>query len=122
MLFSTIGQWKVFFSMMVAGVLVGVLYGILKLLRSALSAGPLLTLVADLAFGAGAALILGAMLTFSNYGAARAFAFLGATVGLCLYFAGIHSVARAVCIRLSRGIRHIFSAIAKNRLIKVIFK
>ena len=122
MLYSTVDQWKVFLAMMVAGVLVGVLYGVMKLLRRALSAGFFLTLASDLAFGAGAALILGYMLTVSNYGDARLFAFLGAGAGFTLYFAGAYPIARAICVRLSRGIRQLFRRIANFRLIKVIFR
>lgn len=122
MLFSTIGQWKVFLAMMVAGALVGALYGAMKLLRRALSAGFVLTLLCDLAFGAGAAAILGYMLTISNFGEVRLFALLGAAAGLLLYLMGAYPVARAVCGRISRTMRQLFRKIANLRLIKVIFR
>ena len=62
MLFATIGQWKVFVAMMVAGLLVGLVYDLLAALRRLLRAGPLLSLCADLAFGLLSALLLGGAL------------------------------------------------------------
>ena len=63
MLFATLGQWRVFLAMMVAGLLVGCAYDLLAAARRLLRAGTLLSLCADLAFGLLAALILGGMLT-----------------------------------------------------------
>ena len=122
MLFSTIGQWRVFAAMMVAGVLVGCIYGLLALVRRLLQAGTLISLAADLAFGALSAVVLGGMLTFANYGEARLYAFLGAGAGLALYALGLHRAGRALCARLGRIIRRILRRIAKFRLIKVIFR
>lgn len=122
MLFSTVGQWRVFVAMMVAGLLTGLLYGVFSLLRRLLRAGSLLSLAADLAFGVLSAVILGAALTFANRGEPRLYAFLGAGLGMALYFLGLHRLGRAVCRRIVRAIRQLFRRIAKFRLIKVIFR
>ena len=47
MLFATVGQWKVFLAMMVAGLLAGGVYDLLAALRHLLRAGPLISLAAD---------------------------------------------------------------------------
>ena len=81
MLFATVGQWKVFLAMMVAGLLAGGVYDLLAALRHLLRAGPLISLAADLAFGLLSALLLGGMLTFACYGSFARFA-----VKLCAKF------------------------------------
>ncbi len=122
MLFSTVGQWRVFVAMMAAGLLVGLRYGAFSLLRRLLRAGPLLSLAADLAFGAFAAALLAGALTLANRGEMRLYALLGAGLGATIYFLGLHRLGRAVCGRIVRAIRQFFRWIAKFRLIKVIFR
>ena len=122
MLFATIGQWKVFVAMMVAGLLVGLVYDLLAALRRLLCAGPLLSLCADLAFGLAAALVLGGALTFANYGQARLFAFLGAGAGIALYALGPHRLGRGLLHGFVRKFRRIWRRIVKFRLFKVIFR
>ena len=122
MLFATVGQWKVFLAMMVAGLLAGGVYDLLAALRHLLRAGPLISLAADLAFGLLSALLLGGMLTFACYGEARFFPFLGAGAGMLLYALGPHRLFCALCRQIVRKIRQVLRRIAKFRLIKVIFR
>lgn len=122
MLFSTVGQWRVFAAMMVAGALVAAVYDLFALARRLLRAGALLSLAADLLFGACAAALLGGMLTLANHGQLRLFALLGAAAGAGLYALGPHRAGRALCVHLSRAVRRIVRRIAKFRLIKVIFR
>ena len=122
MLFATVGQWKVFLAMMVAGLLAGGVYDLLAALRRLLRAGTLLSLCADLAFGLLAALILGGMLTLADRGAVRLFSFLGAGAGCLLYALGPRRLARALRGRIVCKIRQILRRIAKFRPIKVIFR
>ena len=122
MLFATVGQWKVFLAMMVAGLLAGGVYDLLAALRHLLRAGPLISLAADLAFGLLSALLLGGMLTFACYGEARFFPFLGAGAGMLLYALGPHRLFCMLCRQIVRKIRQALRRIAKFRLIKVIFR
>ena len=122
MLFATVGQWKVFLAMMVAGLLAGGVYDLLAALRHLLRAGPLISLAADLAFGLLSALLLGGMLTFACYGEARFFPFLGAGAGMLLYALGPHRLFCTLCRQIVRKIRQALRRIAKFRLIKVSFR
>ena len=122
MLFATVGQWKVFLAMMVAGLLAGGVYDLLAALRHLLRAGPLISLAADLAFGLLSTLLLGGMLTFACYGEARFFPFLGAGAGLLLYALGPHRLFCTLCRQIVCKIRQTLRHIAKFRLIKVIFR
>ena len=122
MLFATIGQWKVFVAMMVAGLLVGLVYDLLAALRRLLRAGTLLSLCADLAFGLMSALVLSGALTFANYGQMRLFAFLGAGAGAALYALGPHRLGRGLLHGFVRKFRRIWRRIVKFRLFKVIFR
>ncbi|HIU34020.1 MAG TPA: hypothetical protein IAB02_05605 [Candidatus Pullichristensenella excrementigallinarum] len=122
MLFATIGQWKVFAAMCLAGVLVGVWFSLLRLLRRLLSAGFWLTLLADLAFGAGAAAILALGLTLSCYGQVRLYSFLAAGLGAGIWLAGPHALGQRIFRRILPKFRQAARAIAHYRLFKVIFK
>ena len=122
MLFATIGQAQLFVWMMAAGAVVGAWYALTALLRRILQAGFWLTLACDLLFGAGSAAILIAALVAGNYGRARPFEILGALCGALLFGLGLAPPLRALSRRLRRAWRRIVTALAKNCLIRVIFK
>ena len=122
MLFATIGQPQVFLWMLAAGVLIGAWYACMAAVRRLLCAGPLLSLVADLAFGIGAAAIFCLALCLANYGRMRLFACLAAAMGCALFIGGVLLPVKSVVCRASRAIRHIFATILQNSWIKVIFK
>ena len=90
MLFSTVGQGWVFLWMVAAGALIGAWYGALAALRRLLSAGIWISLLADVAFGVGAAAIFCAALTAANGGEWRLYAALGAVLGFALFAAGVY--------------------------------
>lgn len=85
MLFYTVGQSQVFLAMVYAGLFVGALYDVMRLVRTFLTAGPVLTLAADLVFGAGSAALLIAFMYKANYLDLRLYLLLGAVCGLLLY-------------------------------------
>ena len=122
MLFSTVGQARLFVWMMAAGAAVGAWYVLTALLRRVLQAGLWLTLACDLLFGMGSAVILIAALVVGNYGQARPFEILGALCGALLFALGLAPPLNALKRRICRVLHKIMSAIARNRLIKVIFK
>lgn len=122
MLFSTIGQLPLFLWMTGAGLLVGLLYTLASALRRLLCAGFFLTLLIDALFGLGAALILIAALFTGSYGQLRLYELLGAALGFILYVLGPDPLVRRAAGAIGRRLRHIFAAISRFRLTKVIFK
>ena len=122
MLFSTVGQGWVFVWMVAAGALIGAWYALLAALRRLLAAGFWLSLAADLAFGAGAALLFCAALVAADWGRFRLYSALGALLGFALFAAGVFPPTRRAASRLAGAFRHIFVKFRGFRWIKVIFR
>ena len=122
MLFSTIGQFRVFLMMTAAGMLIGAWYALLAGLRRLMQAGFFLSLACDIAFGVGAAGIFTAFLVFANYGELRFFAVAAAILGWGLFAIGLLPPLRAVLYGTKRGLCRICCRIKQNRLSKVIFR
>lgn len=122
MLFATAGQGWVFLWMLAAGAAIALWYALLAALRRLLRAGFWLSLLADAAFGAGAAAVFCAALTAANYGRVRLYAVLAAGLGFALCAAAVFPPARALAAGLARGVRHIVVKIGDYRWIKVIFR
>ena len=122
MLFSTVGQGWVFLWMMGAGAAIGAWYALLAALRRLLRAGFWLSLLADVAFGVGAAAIFCAALVAADYGRVRLFSVAGALAGFALCAAALFSPARGLATALVGRFRRIFVKIRAYRWIKVIFK
>ena len=122
MLFTTVGQGWVFAWMMAAGALIGAWYAALAALRRLLRAGFWLSLITDLAFGAGAAVIYCAALVAADWGRFRLYSALGTLLGFALFAWGVFPPARRAAARLASAFRHIFATICGFRWIKVIFR
>ena len=121
-LFATYGQGWIFLWMLAAGAAIGAWYACLAALRRLLCAGAWLSLAADLAFGAGAAVIFCLALVAANYGRLRLYAVLAALAGFALFSAGVFPPAKRFAPALARGLRQIVVTIGQYRWIKVIFK
>lgn len=122
MLFATVGQGALFVWMMLCGVVIGIWYALMALLRRILQAGFWLTLACDLVFGLGCAVIFLGFMVLGNYGQFRLYMLLGAASGLALFaFALASPLCRLVSLLEGAG-KQILTGIAKNRLIKVIFR
>ena len=122
MLFTTIGQQRVFLWMLAAGTLMGAWYAATALIRRLLSAGPLLSLAADLAFGLGAAAIFCLALVTANRGALRLYTVLSAALGFALFALGAFPAGRRALSASKRGVCHIIVKLSRYRWIKVIFR
>lgn len=122
MLFQSAGQGWVFVWMVAAGTLIGAWYGATAALRRLLSAGFWLSLLADAAFGVGAAAIFCLALVLADDGRARLYSFLAALAGFGLFTAGVLLPTRRLLARLARAARRIFVKIRSYRWIKVIFR
>ena len=122
MLFSTVGQGWVFLWMMGAGAAIGAWYALLAALRRLLRAGFWLSLLADVAFGVGAAAVFCAALVAADYGRVRLYALLAALLGFGLFAAGVFPPARRAAVSFAGALRRIFVKISGFRWIKVIFR
>ena len=122
MLFSTIGQGRVFLWMAAAGALIGAWYAAMEALRRLLSAGFWLSLAADIAFGGGAAALFCLALYTANYGQPRLYAVAGSALGFALFMLGAYAPARRAASAALRACRHFFVKLRGYRWIKVIFK
>ena len=122
MLFATAHQGLVFLWMMAGGICIGIWYLLTAGLRRLVQADFWLGLGCDLLFGAGAAVILTGFLISGNYGVLRPFTLLGALLGALLALFALVGPLCALGRLLHRAGRRIMTALAQNRLLKVIFK
>ncbi len=122
MLFATVGQGALFVWMVVAGIAVGIWYGITALLRRILQAGFWLTLACDLLFGIGSAVILLCFMVAGNYGQVRLFSILGAALGFFLFMFSLAAPMGCLLEWLINKLRRFMTRLSQNRLINVIFR
>ena len=122
MLFSTVGQGRVFLWMVAAGAVIALWYGLCAALRRLLAAGFWLSLAADAAFGAGAAALFSLALIAANYGAPRLFALLGAALGFALCAWALFRPAQRAAGAVRRAACRIFVTLCRFRWIKVLFR
>ena len=94
MLRQTVGQWRVFLVMLLSGAVSGLYYDALWAVRRRLEAGRWLTLLCDLAFGAGSAALFIVFSLRANWGQVRLYEMAAWAVGLSLYMAGPHPGVR----------------------------
>jgi len=122
MLFATIAQPLVFLFMLLCGGVIALWYGALSALRQLMAAGPWLSLVCDLIFGLGCAVILILGLVLADYGRLRLYSLLAALCGAALTGFALVGPLKGLLLRARIILQEILTRIAKNRLIKVIFK
>lgn len=122
MLFTTLGQHRVFLWMLAAGALTGAWYAGMAALRRLLSAGPWLSLLADCAFGLGAAAIFCLALFTANYGQLRLYAVLADALGFGLFALGALPPGRRVARVVVSKFFHIGVALRRIRWINIIFR
>lgn len=122
MLFATVGQGWVFVWMVAAGALIACWYALLAALRRLLAAGFWLSLVADVAFGVGAAAIFCGALVTADYGRVRLFSVAGALAGFALCASGLFPPARRAASAMVSIFRNTYETIRDNRWTKFIFR
>lgn len=88
-MFEATRQGGVFLTMVYAGLLCGVLYDVLRVLRRITGAGRLWSAAADMAFWTAAAAVCALALMRVLRGPVRLYALLGACCGMCLYLLGV---------------------------------
>ena len=92
MLFATAKQGALFVWMMACGAAIGFWYALMAGLRRFIRAGFWLTLLCDLSFGAGSAVIFIAFLLAGSYGQLRLFGVIAAGLGAVYH----HRLGRAL--------------------------
>lgn len=106
MLFATMGQLPCLALMAAAGVLVGGVYLLMRVVRRCIAAGFWLGLICDLIFGASAAVILCAGLIISDSGRVRVYQLVGAGIGFGAAIWGLEpalrSIAAKICANMHR--------------------
>ena len=122
MLFATAKQGALFVWMMACGAAIGFWYALMAGLRRFIRAGFWLTLLCDLAFGAGSAVIFIAFLLAGSYGQLRLFEVIAAGFGALIFAGAAAAPLKWLENALQGFLRKIMAALSGNRLIKVIFK
>jgi len=122
MLFTTIGQYRVFLWMLAAGAAIGAWYALTAAVRHLLCAGLWLGLLADIAFGVGAAALFCLALYTANYGQLRFYAVAAAALGFALFAFGVYSTGIRVVHAITKTVRHFIVKIREFRWTNVIFK
>ena len=122
MLFSTISQPLVFVWMMFCGGVIALWYALMAAVRHLTEAGFFLSLICDLIFGLGCAVILIGGLIIADYGRLRFYSLLGALCGAIMTGIGLISPLRGILTGIHAFLQEIMTKLAKYRLIKVLFK
>jgi len=82
---SVSSQAYIFLCSVIGGVVIALLYDIFRILRKAVKTGSLITYIEDLLFWILVAVIMFAMVYYSNEGELRSYIFLGTLLGVILY-------------------------------------
>ncbi len=122
MLFYTVGQSRIFLTMLYAGMLVGMYASIDAAARRLFDAGRLMALLLDLLFGAVAAVIVIFALLIASDGELRLYALLGAVCGCILYMATLDRLLRRVFGYFAGLLRRFAHFTSRSRLLRRIFK
>ncbi len=107
MLFYTLGQSAAFLLMLPAGLMTGLIWDALRLLRRLLKPELLLSLVIDLLFSLTAAALFSLGLFKALHGELRLYALMGALCGFLLYGATLSPLAEALFSFGGRLARHL---------------
>ena len=102
MLFSTIGQSRVFLIMMYAGLAIGLYLSVDQALRKLFCAGRILSLVMDLIFSLATAGIVLCALMLATDGELRLYALMGVVCGYLIYAATLGPLLRRLICALAK--------------------
>ena len=114
-MFEATRQGGVFLTMVYAGLLCGVLYDVLRLIRRMLRAGRLLSAATDLVFWLGAADVCVHALVRTIHEPVRIYALLGAGCGMSLYLLGVSEMLYTVIEYVLRKVTWVQERCKKHR-------
>ncbi len=122
MLFYTVGQSRIFLTMLYAGMLIGIYSTLDGAARRLFEAGRLLGVLLDLLFGTAAAAIVIFALLICADGELRLYSLLGTICGYILYMSTFDRLLKSIFKLIAKPVRRIFSGISRSRLMRRIFK
>jgi len=122
MLYYTLGQWRIFFFMALAGVVCGCWYGIMERIARCLHAGWWLHALIDLFSALGIWMIVTLALVRSAYGEIRLYALVGAALGFALERITLGYGSRALEKRLCLFTSRLFPKISLPNWAKKFFR
>lgn len=122
MLFSTISQPLIFLWMMFCGGVIALWYALTALIRRITQAGFWISLMCDLVFGIGCAVIFILGLVIADYGRLRLYSVLGAVLGAIMTKFALITPLCCVFGRIGSFLMGIVTKLAEFRTIKVLFK
>lgn len=122
MLFYTVGQSRIFLTMLYSGMLAGVYVTLDSALRRLFGAGKLLGALMDLLLGVASALSVILGLLRASGGELRLYALLGALCGFLIYMATVHPLLEALFRLSARLLRSMLHHISRLTLIKKFFR
>lgn len=122
MLYYTIGQWRVFVFMLLAGAAAGCWYGLLLRAGRLMQAGPWLNAFLDVLSALGIWLTVTWALILANYGQVRFYALAAAALGLAIQRLTVGRLLMRLIGLAASGLGRAFRYIARCTLIKKIFR
>lgn len=122
MLYYTIGQWRVFVFMLLAGAAAGAWYGIILRAGRLMQAGPWLNAFLDLLCALGVWLVLTAALLIANYGQVRAYALMAFALGLAIERLTVGRLLMLLLNGIGLGLKKALEGITRCGLVKKIFR
>ena len=122
MLFYTVGQSRIFLTMLYSGLFAGVYVSIDGALRRLFEAGRMLASVMDLLMGTVLAFIVISGLLIASDGELRLYSLLGALCGFLIYRGSIHPVLEWLLRCAARAMRRAAAGIGRTSLVKKLFK
>ena len=100
----------------------GAWYFVMWLMRKMLFAGTALTLIADILFGIGAALIFSAALIYVDYGRLRLYTLAAAALGMLAFRLGPHNLLIGLGRRLGTGLSAVGTRLRKTSVVRALLK
>lgn len=91
---ATINQPYIFLATVYGGLMIGLLYGLISVIRHLTHAGRAATIIWDILFFAGCILICLAVIYIASKANLRFYTFLGLALGFCMYYYGLHVTVR----------------------------
>ena len=122
MLFYTVGQSRIFLTMLYAGLALGLYASLDGAARRLFEAGPLLSLAMDLIFGAVAAGVTCLALVHAADGELRLYALMGVACGYLIYAGTLGPLLKKLAALLLRPVQALKRWLGRRTFIKKLLK
>lgn len=122
MLFGTVGQSRVFLTMLYAGLLLGLYADLDSAARRLFRAGRLLSVLMDLFFGVAAACIVFSALLAAADGELRLYSLMGACCGYLIWAGTLSPVLPRLFRFPARLVLRLLTGMKKNSFMKKLFR